>query len=144
MANISVITKFVTEKGKVGVSFEGYSYRYGKASKDGAYLFWRCHKEKVLHCRGRIKTNENYSNPDKKLVPLVYVLMSRKTTAMYEEVFIDIKLHCTQIGCTLNPTEILTDFKSGLLSAVRQQFPNSRHRGCHFHFCQVWYIVTKK
>jgi hypothetical protein len=81
---------------------------------------------------------------DKKLVPLVYVLMSRKTTAMYEEVFIDIKLHCTQIGCTLNPTEILTDFESGLLSAVRQQFPNSRHRGCHFHFCQVWYIVTKK
>lgn len=31
----------------------------------------------------------------------------------------------------------MTDFESGLKVAIRQTFPNARHRGCYFHYSQA-------
>ena len=37
---------------------------------------------------------------------------------------------------------ILTDFESGLIECLRNQFPRADHLGCHFHFTQaVWHKV---
>ena len=36
-----------------------------------------------------------------------------------------------------NPKMIVSDFESGLIEAVRAQFPNTHHTGCHFHFTHV-------
>ena len=30
-------------------------------------------------------------------------------------------------------------FKSGLIASVATSFPDARHCGCHFHFCQAIY-----
>jgi hypothetical protein len=70
-------------------------------------------------------------------VPLVYVLMTRKTTNAYISVFQELKNACRNLGLQLQPPEIMTDFETGLLPAIAQEFPNTRHKGCHFHFCQV-------
>jgi hypothetical protein len=42
-------------------------------------------------------------------------------------------------GLVLAPGEIMSDFRSGLIAVVAQQFPTARHKGCYFHFCQcIW------
>jgi hypothetical protein len=78
-----------------------------------------------------------HSFEDKHLVPLVYVLMSKKTQAMYSAIFAHLKWECQRLGLQLTMADIMSDFESGLMPAVTQEFPTSRHRGCHFHFCQV-------
>ena len=32
------------------------------------------------------------------------------------------------------PKVIISDFESGLIEAVKNQFPGATHSGCHFHF----------
>jgi hypothetical protein len=40
--------------------------------------------------------------------------------------------------------QINNDFESGLIEAVRTQFPHALHSGCHFHFTQaVWRKVQE-
>lgn len=72
-----------------------------------------------------------------RLLPLVYVLMSSKTTQQYVEVFAQLKQSCNQLGLLLDPTNIMTDFESGIIPAVRQEFPQACHKGCQFHHSQV-------
>ena len=44
----------------------------------------------------------------------------------------------------MDPSIITSDFESGLISAVRDEFPNARHQGCYFHFTQaIWRKVQK-
>lgn len=74
-----------------------------------------------------------------KLVPLVYVLMVNKTAALYETFFNDLRAECQQHGLQFDPPSLLSDFETGLISAVSRVFPLAKHRGCHFHFCQVSY-----
>jgi len=45
---------------------------------------------------------------------------------------------------TFNHQVIMSDFQSGLIEAVKLQFPNALHRGCHFHYSQaVWRKVQE-
>lgn len=74
---------------------------------------------------------------DNHLLPLVYVLMAKKTTSAYVKVFRALKAACLNLGCQLQPVDIMTDFESGLIPAIQQEFSNARHKGCHFHHCQV-------
>jgi len=34
-------------------------------------------------------------------------------------------------------------FKSGLIASVATSFPDARHCGCHFHFCQAIYCKVQ-
>jgi hypothetical protein len=73
------------------------------------------------------------------MLPLVYVLMENKSTPLYEGVFAALNLKATHLGLQLNPSTIVTDFETGVIPAIRNQFPGALHRGCHFHFSQaVW------
>ena len=36
----------------------------------------------------------------------------------------------------LEPTEIVSDFETAFLNTVEKIFPNTRIKGCHFHFGQ--------
>jgi hypothetical protein len=74
---------------------------------------------------------------DNRLLPLVYVLMRRKTTSAYLRVFRALKAACQNLGYQLLPDDIMTDFETGLIPAIQQEFPAARHKGCHFHHCQV-------
>ena len=78
------------------------------------------------------------------IIPLVYVLLSSKTSATYYELFNVLRFHVSRLGIVLNPSIIISDFESGLIEAVHQQFPNVLHTGCHFHFTQaVWRKVQE-
>ncbi len=72
-----------------------------------------------------------------RLLPLVYVLMSQKTTNQYCRVFQEITNACQNINENFDPPKIMSDFESGLISAVSQFFPATTHKGCLFHLCQV-------
>jgi len=72
-------------------------------------------------------------------VPLIYVLLSNKTTATYYQVFNILWETVSKLGSILNPQIIISDFESGLIEAVGMQYPNALHSGCHIHFTQaVW------
>ena len=73
------------------------------------------------------------------IVPLVYVLLSDKTSHTYYRLLGTIRDAVSRMGYILNPQYIMTDFESGIIDAVRQQFPQTVHLGCHFHFGQcIW------
>jgi len=59
--------------------------------------------------------------------------MSTKERSHYFEVIERVK----EIVPNLNPENIIVDFESALIAAVRESFPNARLIGCHFHFIQV-------
>jgi hypothetical protein len=51
---------------------------------------------------------------DNRLLPLVYVLMARKSTRAYVKVFKSLKSACTNLGLQLQPDVIMSDFETGL------------------------------
>ena len=65
--------------------------------------------------------------------------MADKRRQSYMAIFTLLKNEAIRVGLQLNPRNIMSDFESGLISAVRVYFPTSRHRGCHFHFTQAIY-----
>jgi hypothetical protein len=78
---------------------------------------------------------------DKKLLPLVFVLMSSKDRASYAKLFEILKSRATSLHTVFKPDIILSDFETGLIAAVRDEFPNANHHGCYFHFTQVRQII---
>jgi hypothetical protein len=74
---------------------------------------------------------------DNRLLPLVYVLMAKKSTRAYVKVFKSLKSACSNMGLQLQPQFIMSDFETGLIPAIQQEFPTALHKGCHFHHCQV-------
>jgi hypothetical protein len=54
-------------------------------------------------------------------------------------VFAELKRQCALIRRQLQPNEIMTDFESGVITAISNEFPaqHTQHKGCHFHFSQV-------
>jgi len=75
------------------------------------------------------------------VVPLVYVFMIDKSSASYYKLFDIIRQAVFELGAAWNPQTVVSDFESGLIEAVRVQFPNALHSGCHFHFTQA--IIRK-
>jgi hypothetical protein len=71
------------------------------------------------------------------VVPLVYALLSDKKSATYYSLLNIIRDALARLGLLLNPKCIMSDFESGLMEAVKLQFPHTQHLGCHFHFGQA-------
>lgn len=64
------------------------------------------------------------------------VLLKRKTASEYSRMMRKIKtLIMENYGVVMSPAMIMSDFETGLISAIRQEFPHTHHRGCYFHFC---------
>lgn len=62
---------------------------------------------------------------DDKLLPVVYCLMSCKTSAAYMEVFKMLKQKASERNLILAPNTIISDFESGLIPAIREVFPTA-------------------
>ncbi|CAF4129704.1 unnamed protein product [Rotaria sordida] len=43
------------------------------------------------------------------------------------------------MGRTWKPEQIVSDFEISLIPAVSAEYPESAHKGCHFHFNQCIY-----
>lgn len=60
-----------------------------------------------------------------RMVPVVYVLSSMKTTPVYVAMFDSLKNECTSSGLIFQPQTVMTDFESGVIPAIRQCFPQA-------------------
>jgi hypothetical protein len=74
-----------------------------------------------------------------KQFPMIYVLITNKTRAGYNDLFRRLKDAAAALHIHLNPTVITCDFESGLLPSIRDEFPLTRIQGCYFHFSQAIY-----
>jgi hypothetical protein len=74
-----------------------------------------------------------------KLLPAVYSLVRRKTQSTYSYILRVIRTAAAERGLQFHPQHFLTDFETGLLSAIAVELPETQHRGCYFHFCQCCY-----
>lgn len=74
-----------------------------------------------------------------KTVLIAWVLMSRRTTKVYLEVFAALK----EIHPGFNPRRCMTDFEKALQNALKTSFPGIKVFGCYFHFCQVQCFFLK-
>jgi hypothetical protein len=72
-----------------------------------------------------------------KMLPLVYILMQKKTFKAYDEVFEQLKRVAAKYSVSLAPTVALTDFEKAARKAIRFHFPNITLKGCFFHFKQA-------
>jgi hypothetical protein len=72
-----------------------------------------------------------------KLLPRVYVLMSRRDRDSYILVIDWIRARCQQLNVLFAPANILSDFETSLIAAFRDSMPGTLHRGCYFHLAQA-------
>jgi hypothetical protein len=71
--------------------------------------------------------------------------MTNKSEDLYYEVLRHIKAVAElEPGTGFAVENIITDFEQGLQNALQRAFPNSRVRGCYFHFAQAIFRKTLK
>jgi hypothetical protein len=128
MANQVKVIK--TEKGKDGISYHGYLYRYDKKWKNGT-ISWRCLEDR--YCLGRIATADNYSNPvirnvhyhppnpDKTVVREVRTTLRARSAA--ELTPLPIIYHQETLQLAINPTAaaIMPTFRNVATSMQRDR-----------------------
>ncbi|CAI6350325.1 unnamed protein product [Macrosiphum euphorbiae] len=66
--------------------------------------------------------------------PLVHALLIGKTQQIYVELLHYIR---NVLPLCYDQLTIITDFEQGLINAVNLVFPESKHQGCYFHYCQA-------
>ena len=71
-----------------------------------------------------------------KQVPLVTVLMSRRTKKDYQAVFAELSRH---LGPDIKLEDCVMDFKTATWMTLRAVFPGVSIHGCLFHFVQAVY-----
>ena len=69
-----------------------------------------------------------------RLLPLVYVLMSRKNSECYIELFRDLQDYAAENEMYLSPQMIITDFKVSVINAVKSEMSGTANKGCFFPF----------
>lgn len=74
-----------------------------------------------------------------KVVPLVFGLLSNKNKRIYCLFFELLKSRASQFGTNLQPDVVITDFEKASINAVKQVFPETKHKCCYFHLAQnIW------
>ena len=100
-------------------------------------------RSKHWYADGTFKTSPSLFNQffvihgsqDEHVFPLVYILTPNRTRATYDRVLQALK----NLKTPLQPETIMTDFELASLSSFASAFPESRQRGCFFHFSQcLW------
>ena len=71
------------------------------------------------------------------VLPVIYTLLSDKTQATNHRVIDRVRQKMADINLSFNPETVISDFESGLIPAIRLQFPNTLHHGCYFHHTQA-------
>ena len=78
------------------------------------------------------------------VIPVIYCLLSDKTSDTYHLIFDIIKRKMAALDVTFNPSTIISDFESSIIPTLRHHFPNTQHHGCYFHHTQaIWRQVQR-
>jgi hypothetical protein len=74
------------------------------------------------------------------IVPVAFCLLTTKTVAAYQQVFIQLKtLVFRKTRHRMKPTNFVVDFEQSLMAAIETEYANCRIRVCYFHFTQsLW------
>ncbi|KAL8571302.1 hypothetical protein ACOMHN_061442 [Nucella lapillus] len=76
-------------------------------------------------------------------VTLAYCLLIDKSRQTYYQLF-EVLKRKAENDLVMNPEQIMSDFESELMPAIRHSFTNTQHRGCYFHHSQaVWRQVQR-
>lgn len=86
-----------------------------------------------------------HGNVNGFVVPLVFVLLTGKTSVQYRRVFQHVKQQVFNVThLLLNPNKVVCDFEKSVHIALQFEFPRTRLLGCHFHFGQsLWRKVQQ-
>jgi hypothetical protein len=86
-----------------------------------------------------------HGNYRERVLPLAFCMVSSKATALYVEMFQQLKQHVRRLtGNDLAPRGAVCDFEVALITAIPSEFPATNVRGCFFHFCQsLWRKVQE-
>ncbi|CAF0806494.1 unnamed protein product [Rotaria sordida] len=68
--------------------------------------------------------------------PVAWILLCDKYAQTYILVFKAMKKAASSLKLELKPERFITDFESGIITAVRKEFNGVIHQGCFFHFLQ--------
>lgn len=68
-----------------------------------------------------------------KVFPIVYVLMTRKTTLAYKHIFRFINEKVCSLACH----SFTTDYECAMRNALKELFPETRMVACWFHYSQA-------
>jgi hypothetical protein len=66
------------------------------------------------------------------ILPVFHVMMTSKSTALYEQIFLRLRAQFQ-----LKPSTFNTDFEAALTKAIKEVFPDCSIHGCFFHFAQA-------
>ncbi|CAF4646427.1 unnamed protein product [Rotaria socialis] len=69
--------------------------------------------------------------------PCVFGILPDRKRITYQELFKILKDFAISINRKFEPTRILSDFESGLISAIANEFSAAVHNGCFFHYTQA-------
>lgn len=72
-------------------------------------------------------------------VPLVFNLITNKTTECYINIFKSIKQKCEEHNLTFEPKQVVIDFEYAIHNACIAVWPNINIVGCKFHLHQSWF-----
>ncbi|CAF3929308.1 unnamed protein product [Rotaria sordida] len=72
-------------------------------------------------------------------VPCVFSLLMNKKAATYKQIFIELKNAALKKKKVFSPSVVMTDFESGSIAAIKDEFPSAKHVCCYFHFSQSIY-----
>ncbi|KAL0895896.1 hypothetical protein ABMA27_011914 [Loxostege sticticalis] len=80
----------------------------------------------------------------KKIVPVVYCLLTDKAEESYMVLFRELLSYAAEFQYDLKPQHIITDFEISMINVIRIKFPDANHSGCFFHLAQnVWRHIQK-
>lgn len=82
--------------------------------------------------------------PHKTVHPMVYALMSGKSSAIYNKLFTTLQESAIRVGISLAPKLVITDFEKAAISNIRSVFERVNVKGCNFHFMQNIYRHIQK
>ncbi|RWS22729.1 uncharacterized protein B4U80_09036 [Leptotrombidium deliense] len=107
----------------------------------------RMAKADILFCDGTFKSVPKlfkqlytfHAKYDKQMIPLVYCLLPSKSAATYMRLLNLLRDWISSFGFTLSPKEIMVDYEQAMITTIRRVFPNTRVRGCLFHYTQCIY-----
>ncbi|XP_053400166.1 uncharacterized protein LOC123539956 [Mercenaria mercenaria] len=72
-----------------------------------------------------------------QLLPLAYCLLTRKTRAIYTQMFLSLKDQAEKRGFSVCVTRLRVDFEDACIKAFTDVFPEARVECCFFHLCQA-------
>lgn len=85
----------------------------------------------IYTIHGDTGSTEDHTN----IIPLVYSLMSNRTTESYKILFSVIKAQIPE----WNPINFKTDYEKAAMKAVTEIFPAALMKGCYYHFNKaIW------